>query len=120
MNKQWSLQVLGSAIQTNGAQEIINSDQGSQYTSFAWTNFLETSEIKISMDGKGRATDNAWIERFWKTIKHRHLYLNICENGMDLLESVKYYIDYYNQKKHQSLESSPDRTYQESIERQVA
>jgi putative transposase len=120
MSKQWCLEVLKETIETNDKPEIINSDQGSQYTSFAWTNFLESHGIKISMDGKGRAIDNTWIERFWRTIKHRHLYLNPCDNGMDLLESVKYYIDYYNQKKHQSLESSPNRTYRESIEKQVA
>ncbi len=72
------------------------------------------------MDGKGRATDNAWIERFWKTIKHRYIYLNPCESGIELLEGVKYYIDYYNQKKHQSLDSSPDIKFYESINRKVA
>lgn len=120
MSKQWCLGVLKDAIEAHGAPEIINSDQGSQYTSFAWTNFLETSGIKISMDGKGRATDNVWIERFWKTIKHRYLYLNPFDNGMDLVEGVKYYIEYYNQKKHQSLSTSPDLKYHESLEKKVA
>lgn len=120
MSKQWCLQVLKDAIEAHGAPEIINSDQGSQYTSFAWTNFLESQGIKISMDGKGRATDNVWIERFWKTIKHRYLYLNPFDNGMDLVEGVKYYIEYYNQKKHQSLSTSPDLKYHESLEKKVA
>lgn len=120
MSKQWCLQVLKEAIQTNGAPQIINSDQGSQYTSFAWTNFLETNGIKISMDGKGRATDNAWIERFWKTIKYQYLHLNPCDNGIELLEAVNYYIGYYNQKKHQSIDSSPDLKFYESIEKRVA
>ena len=104
----------------NALKEIINSDQGSQYTSFAWTNFLETNGIKISMDGKGRATDNAWIERFWKTIKYQHLHLNPCDNGIELLEAVNYYVGYYNQKKHQSIDSSPDLKFYESIEKKVA
>jgi putative transposase len=73
MSKQWCINVLKEAIQKNGTPEIINSDQGSQYTSFSWTNFLENQKIRISMDGKGRATDNTWIERFWKTIKHRYI-----------------------------------------------
>ncbi len=120
MSRQWCLQVLKEAIETNGKPEIINSDQGSQYTSFAWTDFLENQQIRISMDGKGRATDNTWIERFWKTIKHRYIYLNPCESGIELLEGVKYYIDYYNQKKHQSLDSSPDIKFYESINRKVA
>lgn len=120
MSKQWCINVLKEAIQTNGTPEIINSDQGSQYTSFAWTNFLENQKIRISMDGKGRATDNTWIERFWKTIKHRYIYLNPSDNGMDLLEGVDYYIKYYNQKKHQSLDTSPDQKFYESIQQNAA
>jgi putative transposase len=81
---------------------------------------LETNGIKISMDGKGRATDNAWIERFWKTIKYQYLHLNPCDNGIELLEAVNYYIGYYNQKKHQSIDSSPDLKFYESIEKRVA
>ena len=80
------MEVLQEAIERHGKPEIINSDQGSQYTSFAWTNYLEKQEIKISMDGKGRATDNAWIERFWRSIKYNHIYLNPCDNGIELLD----------------------------------
>jgi putative transposase len=120
MSKKWCLEVLQSAIDKHGKPEIINSDQGAQYTSSAWTNFLEQHEIKISMDGKGRATDNTWIERFWRTIKHGYIYLNPCENGLELLEGVNYYIEYYNQKKHQSLKGSPDFIYHESIHKMAA
>jgi putative transposase len=120
MSKQWCINVLKEAIQKNGTPEIINSDQGSQYTSFSWTNFLENQKIRISMDGKGRATDNTWIERFWKTIKHRYIYLNPSGNCMDLLEGVDYYIKYYNQKKHQSLDSSPNQKFYESIQQNAA
>ena len=120
MSKQWCLDVLQEAIETNGKPEIINTDQGSQYTSFAWTNFLEREQIRISMDGKGRATDNTWIERFWKTIKNNYIYLHPCEDGLELLEGVKNYIEYYNQKKHQSLSSSPNNVYQESINKKAA
>lgn len=120
MSKKWCLDVLKDAIERNGIPEIINSDQGSQYTSFAWTNSLEKQGIRISMDGKGRATDNTWIERFWKTIKHGYIYLNPPENGMELLEAVNYYIEYYNQKKHQSLDSSPENIYTESIKKWAA
>jgi hypothetical protein len=61
---RWSKDFIEAAIAENGVPEIINSDQGSQYTSPSWTNYLEGKGIKISMDGKGRATDNIWIERF--------------------------------------------------------
>ena len=78
----------------NGKPQIINSDQGSQYTSLAWTHFLEDNGIKISMDGKGRSTENASIERFWKILKYSHIYLNPTDNGIELLAGVKDYIDY--------------------------
>ena len=88
--------------------EIINSDQGSLYTSFAWIHYLEEQGIQISMDSKGRAIDNIWIERFWKSIKYNYIYLNPCDNGLELFEGVREYIEYYNQKK-------PNDAYQESI-----
>ncbi len=77
MSKQWCMDVLEAAIAENGVPEIIHSDQGSQYTSPSWTNYLEGKEIKISMDGKGRVKDNVWIERFWKIIEYNHIYLNL-------------------------------------------
>ena len=120
MSKQWCLEVLKDAIEQHGRPEIINSDQGSQYTSFAWTNYLEKQEIKISMDGKGRATDNAWIERFWKNIKYNYIYLNPCDNGLQLFEGVQKHIEYYNQKKHQTTRKKPNEAYQESIRKKAA
>ena len=120
MSKQWCLDVLNDAIERHGRPEIINSDQGSQYTSFAWTNYLEKENIKISMDGKGRATDNVWIERFWKSLKYNYIYLNPCDNGLELFEGVQNYIAYYNQKKHQSIKKSPNESYHESITKNAA
>ena len=120
MSKQWCLEVLRQAIDKHGKPEIINSDQGSQYTSFAWTRFLESEQIQISMDGKGRATDNTWIERFWKTIKYGYVYLNPCEDGLELLEGVQTFIRYYNQKKHQTLKASPNEMYFESVAKKAA
>jgi len=120
MSKQWCLDVLESAITKNGKPEIINSDQGSQYTSPSWINYLEDRGIKVSMDGKGRATDNAWIERFWKNIKYNHIYLNPCDTGLELYEGVRDYIDYYHQKKHQGIAMTPNAAYQQSISRNAA
>ena len=120
MSKQWCLDVLKDAISRHGKPEIINSDQGSQYTSFAWTNHLEKEGIKISMDGKGRATDNIWIERFWKSLKYNYIYLNPCDNGLELFDGVQNHIAYYNQKKHQSIKKTPNEAYKESITRKAA
>jgi putative transposase len=107
----WSLKVVEDAIDRYGLPEITNSDQGSQYTSFAWGNFMEKQGIKISMDGKGRATDNAWIERFWRTIKKDHLYLNPAETGTELYQQVEYFVNYYNNRNHQGIKDKPNNLY---------
>ena len=120
MTKKWCIGVLDDAIRTHGKPEIVNSDQGSQYTSFDWTNYLKKNGIKVSMDGKGRATDNAWIERFWKTIKYDYIYLNPCDNGFELYEGVRKHIDYYHQKKHQSIKMSPLERYEQSLNKKAA
>jgi putative transposase len=77
LEARWCKQVLEGAIKRHGKPGIVNSDQGSQYTSALWTQFLYKQQISISMDGKGRATDNIWIERFWKSIKYNYIYLNV-------------------------------------------
>ena len=120
MSKQWCINVLKDAIARYGKPEIINSDQGTQYTSAAWTHLLAQEEIKISMDGKGRATDNIWIERFWKSLKYDYIYLNPCDNGLELYEGVQNQIEYYNQKKHQTTKMKPDYAYIESINKKAA
>jgi putative transposase len=120
MSKQWCMDVLETAMAENGVPEIINSDQGSQYASPSWTNYLERNGIKISMDGKGRAIDNIWIERFWKTIKYNHIYLNPCDTGLELCEGVQTYIEYYHQKKHQGIGMKPNDAYYKSLNQNAA
>lgn len=120
MSKQWCIDVLKDAIDRYGKPEIINTDQGSQYTSAAWTHTLEQEGIKISMDGKGRATDNIWIERFWKTLKYEYIFLNPCDNGLELFEGVQNHIEYYNQKKHQTIKRKPNDAYVQSIKNKAA
>lgn len=79
------IEVLKTAISRYGAPEIINSDQGCQFTSKEWAETCaEHPEMKVSMDGRGRAKDNIWIERFWKTIKYEYIYIQPEENGADL------------------------------------
>ena len=114
MSTKWCLEMLQEAIRQHGKPEIINSDQGSQYTSPQWTQYLEDQEIGISMDGKGRATDNRWIERFWKTLKYGHVYLNPADTGLDLYKGIGDYIEYYHRRRHQTLGTCPEEAYQES------
>lgn len=100
-----SLSVLKSANACHGKPEIINSDQGSQFTCGLWTEYLEGESILISMDGKGRATDNIFIERFWRTIKQDYVYICPPINGVELYKGLKTFIDYYNHKKtHQGID----------------
>ncbi len=67
------------------------------------------------MDGKGRATDNIWIERFWKTIKYNHIHLNPCDIDLELYEEVQTYIKQYHQKKHQGTGMNPNDAYYKSL-----
>jgi putative transposase len=76
---------------------------------------LEKLGIKFSMDSKGSASDNARIERFWKSIKHDHTYLNPCDDGFELFEGVQNHIEYYNQKVHHATKQKHDYRYQESL-----
>lgn len=100
-----SLKVLRQAISDFGKPEIVNSDQGSQFTCPGWVEYLKDQEIIISMDGKGRCLDNIWIERLWRTIKQEYIYLNPAENGKELHRGLKKYLDYYNNRRtHRSLD----------------
>lgn len=76
--------------------------------------------IKIFLDGKYGDTDNIWIECYWKSLKYNYIYLNPCDNGLELFEGVQNHIAYYNQKKHQTTKKKPNEAYQESICQQAA
>jgi len=87
-----------------GQPEVFNADQGSQYTANDFTKILEDKKIKISMDGKGRAVDNIFIERLWRTVKYEHAYIWRFDTIKELREGLKDYFDFYNNKReHQSL-----------------
>jgi putative transposase len=85
--------------------EIFNTDQGSQFTSMEFTNRLSESSIEISMDGVGRATDNAFIERLWRTVKYEEVYLKEYTSGDETYTSLKRFFEYYNyERSHQGLQ----------------
>ncbi len=93
--------------------EIINSDQGSQFTSDEWVDYLREAKIKISMTGKGRCLDNIYIERFWRSFKQEEFYLNEYESVKELRKATNAYIEFYNHKRwHQSLDyKTPAEVY---------
>ncbi len=100
-----SLNVTKEAIERYGKPEIINSDQGSQFTCHEWIELLEKEEIKISMDGKGRAIDNIFIERFWRSVKYDYVYIKVPSDGLELYQGLKDYMDYYNNRLcHQGID----------------
>jgi len=117
MPAEWCCEIIEQAIQTNGEPEIINSDQGSQFTSDLYVNLLKNKGIAISMDSKGRAIDNIFIERLWRSVKTENVYLYAYENGAKLYNGLKEYFMFYNtQRPHQSLDyKTPLECYQMSV-----
>ncbi len=90
---------------TQGTPEIFNTDQGAQFTSKDFTEVLLDLDIAISMDGRGRALDNAFIERLWWTVKYEDVYLRGYADGHALYSGLDVYFDYYNnERKHSSLD----------------
>jgi putative transposase len=107
------LAVLDEAIRKFGIPAIFNSDQGSQFTSPKFTDVLKSFKIRISMDGKGRALDNIYIERFWRSLKYENIYLNDYRTMEELKEGLEKYFTFYNTERfHQSLEyKTPEEIY---------
>jgi putative transposase len=116
MTSEWCRELLEDTIDIYGTPEIHNSDQGSQYTSQDYINVLKDNKIKISMDGKGRALDNIYIERFWKSIKWEKIYLNPPNGGLELFQMVKDYIEFYNEKRRHSEigKMPPNQKYEQN------
>lgn len=99
------LQALAAALRQAPAPYIFNSDQGSQFTCPAYEHALLTAGCRISRDGRARATDNAFIERLWRTLKWEHIYLNPADDGQHLFHQLDAYFAYYNHRRpHQSLQ----------------
>lgn len=108
----WVADVFRSAVIANGAPEIINTDQGSQFTSDEFVRAVKEARVKLSMDGKGRAIDNIFIERLWRTVKYEDIYLHSYEDGMELHTGLKAYFRYYNEeRRHTSIGKEPPKNW---------
>ena len=107
------VEALGEAF-SNGKPEIFNTDQGSQFTSAAFTGVLLERGIQVSMDGKGRYLDNIIVERLWRSIKYEEVYLKAYKDGTEAKQGIGAYLDFYNQERpHQALGyRTPRETYQ--------
>ncbi len=113
MDKAFVLSTVQKAIQAHGKPEIINSDQGSQFTCEAYIELLKENDIKISMDDRGKALDNIRIERFWRTLKWEKTYIEEYSTPKQLRKIVNEYMQYYNYSRpHQSLDGrTPGEIY---------
>jgi putative transposase len=121
MNTNWCKEIVSNAIAKYGVPEIFNTDQGSQFTSHLFTDYLLENQIRVSMDGRGRAIDNIFIERLWRSVKQENIYLNAYENGQELYTGLNEYFNFYNNKRpHQSLDYHCPNEFYKNIYNVVA
>lgn len=107
------LDALDQAIRRHGKPEIFNTDQGAQFTSTDFTDRLKAEGIRISMDGRGRALDNIFVERLWRSVKYEEVYLHDYATVTEAFQGLKKYFWFYNtERQHQSLDyQTPQEVY---------
>lgn len=123
MSSEWCRQTLQTAIEQYGTPEILNTDQGSQFTAYEFCDWVTHPDqgIRLSMDGKGRAIDNIFIERLWRSVKYEHVYLFPASDGLQCYQGLQTYFEYYNsQRRHQSLEDETPATVYNRISKKAA
>ena len=113
MEVDFCIEAVDEAIARHGKPEIFNTDQGSQFTSAAFTGLLADNGIRISMDGKGAWRDNVFVERLWRSVKYEEVYLKAYDSVAEARASIGRYLDFYNRKRpHSSLGArTPDQAY---------
>ncbi len=113
LTADFCVEALEAAIGRHGKPEIVNTDQGSQFTGLEFIDALKRREIAISMDGKGCWRDNVFIERFWKTLKYEEVYLRAYDTVSEARASIARYVEFYNARRpHSSLEDrTPNEAY---------
>ena len=113
MEVDFCLEAVEEALARHGKPEIFNTDQGSQFTSAAFTGLLADNGIQISMDGKGAWRDNVFVERLWRSVKYEEVYLKAYDSVSEARQSIGCYLDFYNSRRpHSSLDGmTPDQAY---------
>lgn len=113
LEPSFCVEALEEALDRFGPPEIMNTDQGSQFTSLDFTRALKRASVRISMDGKGRWMDNVFIERLWKSLKYEKVYLSEFQVGSEAREAIADWIHFYNHERpHSSLnDRTPDEAY---------
>lgn len=123
MSSEWCRQTLQAAVEQYGTPEILNTDQGSQFTAYEFCDWVTHPDqgIRLSMDGKGRAIDNIFIERLWRSVKYEHVYLFPASDGLQCYQGLQTYFEYYNSKRrHQSLQDETPTTVYNRISKKAA
>jgi putative transposase len=113
MEASFCVEALHEAMARHGKPEIVNTDQGSQFTGTAFTGVLASQKITISMDGKGAWRDNVFVERLWRSVKYEEVYLHAYDSVSEARASIGRYFDFYNRRRpHASLDgATPDDAY---------
>jgi putative transposase len=113
MEVEFCLDAVEEALARHGKPEIFNTDQGSQFTSAAFTGLLLENAIAISMDGRGAWRDNVFVERLWRSVKYEDVYLRAYDSVAEARAALGRYLDFYNSKRpHSSLDArTPDNAY---------
>jgi putative transposase len=116
MDSSFCVRALEQAIHLYGTPEIFNTDQGAQFTASDFIDVLEKNDVLISMNGKGRALDNIFVERLWRTVKYEEVYLHDYADMKQLRENMKRYMHFYNyERSHSQLnDCTPDEVYQQN------
>jgi putative transposase len=122
LDSSFCTEALEEAINKYGTADIFNTDQGSQFTSDAFIGILESHDIDISMDGKGRWMDNVFIERLWWSVKYQDVYLKAYSSIAEARQGLREYFEFYNsRRRHQSLDQrTPDDVYWNTLPQKVA
>jgi putative transposase len=117
MDASFCVDCLEDALRHHGKPEVFNSDQGSQFTSDAFTGVLKRESVAISMDGRGRALDNIFVERLWRNVKYEDVYLKGYANMAELTVGLAQYFAFYNaERPHQALGyETPDRVHRAGV-----
>jgi putative transposase len=117
MDVQFCVDALDEALARHGRPEIFNTDQGSQFTSWAWTQRLKEAGVRISMDGRGRFLDNIFIERLWRSLKYECVYLHAFSGGREARQGIGDWMIFYNHRRPHAAHDgeTPVRAYRNRL-----
>ena len=122
LETEFCLDAVNEALARHGKPGIFNTDQGSQFTSVAFTGLLQEQKIAISMDGRGAWRDNVFVERLWRSVKYEEVYLRAYDSVSDARASLGRYLDFYNSRRpHSSLGArTPEQAYLDHLPQEMA